>query len=78
MICALVAALAKRYSIWLTAGAPGARSAATSDGRTQAWAVWVIEVAKPTMTRCGEPGTPVTVIWAPSCSPGPRASFSTT
>ena len=67
-----VAALEKRYSIWLTSGAPGARSAATSDGSTQAWAVWVIEVAKPTMVRCGDPGTPVTVICVPICSPGPR------
>ena len=73
-----MAALEKRYSIWLTSGAPGARSAATSDGSTQAWAVWVIEVAKPTMVRCGDPGTPVTVICVPICSPGPRASFSTT
>jgi hypothetical protein len=73
-----VAALEKRYSIWLTSGAPGARSAATSAGSTQARAVWVIELAKPTMVRCGDPGTPVTVIWAPICSPGPRASFSTT
>src|SRR5690348_12343239 len=78
LIPAEVAAPEKRYIIWLTSGAPGARSAATSDGSTQAWAVWVIEVAKPTMVRRGEPGTPVTVICAPICSPGPRASFSTT
>ena len=71
LIWLLVAALEKRYSIWLAPGVPGARSAATSDGSTQAWAVWVIEVAKPTMVRCGDPDTPVTVIWAPICSPGP-------
>ena len=72
-----MAALEKRYSIWLTSGAPGARSAAISEGSTQAWAVWVIEVAKPTMVRCGDPGRPVTVIWVPMFSPGPRVSLRT-
>ena len=78
LICAAVAALEKRYSIWLTSGVPGARSAAASDGSAQAWAVWVIEVAKPTMVRCGDPGTPVTVICDPSCSCGPWTPPSTT
>ena len=74
-----VAALEKRYSIWLTSGIPGARSAATSDGSTQAWAVWVIEVAKPTMVRCGGPGTPVTVTWVPIPIDGPNLMlFQTT
>ena len=74
-----VAALEKRYSIWLTSAVPGARRAATSDGSTQAWAVWVIEVAKPTMVRCGAPGTPVTVTWVPIPIDGPNlASLQTT
>src|ERR1700756_700501 len=30
------------------------------------------------MVSFGDPGTPVTVTWAPSCSPGPRTSPSTT
>ena len=72
-----VAARAKRYSIWLTSGVPGARSAPTSDGSTQAAAVWVIELAKPTIVRWGDPGTPVTVSWVPMLSPGPLMSLRT-
>ena len=29
------------------------------------------------MVSLGDPGTPVTVSWAPICSPGPRTLFST-
>src|SRR5579862_8480228 len=75
---AMVAALEKRYSIWLAAGVPGARSAAASAGSTQACAVWVIDVAKPTTSRRGDPGAPVTVTRAPTLTPGPRSSPSTT
>src|SRR6516165_7543914 len=74
---AVVPALEKRYSICVTCGAPGARSAEISAGVTQAWAVWVIDLAKPTTVRCGDPGTPVTVICAPMATAGPR-SVSTT
>jgi len=69
---AFVPALAKRYSICATAGAPGARSAAISAGTTQACAVSVAEVATPTTVRFGEPGTPITVTCAPTDTAGPR------
>src|SRR6516164_2435781 len=75
---AVVPALANRYSICATSGVPGARSAAISAGATQAWAVWVIDVAVPTTVRCGEPGTPVTAICVPMATPAPRPSDSST
>src|SRR5260370_26424741 len=76
---ALVPAVEKRYSICVTSGVAGARSAAISAGTTQPCAVSVIDVAKPTTVRCGDPGTPVTVICVPMPIDGPiRMSFSTT
>src|SRR6516165_241648 len=55
-----------------------ARSAATSAGATQAWAVLVIDVALPTTVRRGEPGTPVTVICVPMPTRDAWPSVSTT
>ena len=75
---AVVPALEKRYSICATSGIPGARSAAISAGATQAWAVWVIDVALPTTVRRGEPGTPITVICVPMRTPAPWPSVSST
>src|SRR6516225_2420848 len=75
---AVVPALAKRYSICAMSGDPGARSAAISAGATQAWAVRVIEVARPTTVRGGEPGTPVTVTGDPMATPAPWPSVSST
>src|SRR6266550_7117621 len=53
------------------AGVPGGRSAASSAGVTQAWAVPVAEVATPTTVSRGEPGTPLTVTRAPTATDGP-------
>ena len=50
---------------------PGARSAASSAGVTQASAVPVTEVATPTTVSRGEPGTPFTVTRAPTDTGGP-------
>src|SRR6516165_10067862 len=55
---------------WAPIRAP-ARSAAISAGATQAWAVRVIEVARPTTVRGGEPGTPVTLTGDPMATPAP-------
>src|SRR6516165_10712317 len=75
---AVVPALAKRYSICATSGSPGARSAAISEGITQAWAVRVIDVAVPTTVRRGEPGTSVTVTCVPIATVEPWPSVSST
>src|SRR6266705_2047316 len=53
------------------AGAPGARSAAISAGVTQACALTVAEVARPTTVSWGEPGTPCTVTCEPTDACGP-------
>src|SRR5215470_4348073 len=71
LTAAFVPALEKRYSICAVCGVPGARSAASSAGVTQAWAVPVTELATPTTVSRGDPGTPVTVMCDPTDTGGP-------
>ena len=70
---AVVPALEKRYIICVTSAGTPARAARRSQRASPSRRrCRVIDVARPTTVRCGDPGTPVTVICVPRATDGPQ------